>query len=411
MIASGAVEDFHAAARDAIISNFAAAAEVEKRVVSLEISAASVRLTVTIEASSQAAAQGTKAMLAPSLQSAAVANALMPNGIVLESTPSIAVSVANSSTSSSPSPAPITPLPPPDFVSSPVAAITGGGGAAVFLFLSIAALVVCRKNRRSRKQKQNGKVGKEEDTGVNSPATTMPPPPPTPQSSKAPEPKVGVKAAELLEAEASKMDQDRAFGSLPPALWFDLAPIPSPSFFTPATPTSPHGQAAVPVAVALVSESLAPPATTAPLSEAMAPREAADVNAKVEAEAPAAKVTENAPAAMAATAPAVGPASGASSAAKAARAKMRAKSAELRLKVKVYDRLKKEISSFAKEEVEQVAMSAAHSEAIAKAAREQLAAQRLQAVLRGNAGRKAAIEERIERMMAFDEAGGDETER
>ena len=41
----------------------------------------------------------------------------------------------------------------------------------------------------------------------------------------------------------------------------------------------------------------------------------------------------------------------------------------------------------------------------------QAAATKVQARVRGNAGRKAAIEERIERMMAFEEAGGDETER
>ena len=133
MTASGDVADYTASVQAAIIANFASAARVPQSRVSLRVSAASVRLEITIESASKAAADTAQNSLAPALADASTAADLMPAGFTVESTPTIAVVAA---------PEPGTRLSPPP--PSPLAASSGSlggllggvfGGAAILLGL------------------------------------------------------------------------------------------------------------------------------------------------------------------------------------------------------------------------------------------------------------------------------------
>ena len=112
MTASGVLDDFTPTVRNTIIAKFAELAGVATTHVDLEVVAASVHLIITIHSSSRAAADAVQINLAASLASASAATALMPDGFVVESRPTIAVTAAPASGLE-------LPPPPPPFLAPP----------------------------------------------------------------------------------------------------------------------------------------------------------------------------------------------------------------------------------------------------------------------------------------------------
>lgn len=106
MTVSGAVDDFTLEVRDVIIAKFAEIAGVATTHVYLEVVAASVHLTVTIQSSSQTVADAIQLNLAASLGSASAATAVMPDGFVVESKPTFTVTAVPASGLELPSPPP-----------------------------------------------------------------------------------------------------------------------------------------------------------------------------------------------------------------------------------------------------------------------------------------------------------------
>lgn len=152
MVASGTVDDYTAALRSDILARFAKAAGVAESRVSLEVTAASVNLVVTITSTSKTAAGSVKSSLEPSLSSVAAATALLPPGVTVESVPTL--EVVKSAELSSPPPASVSP--PTAEGSSTVLAISAVVGAAgAALILSVACYL--RKVRR-RKHRQNAQA-------------------------------------------------------------------------------------------------------------------------------------------------------------------------------------------------------------------------------------------------------------
>ena len=104
MIASGDVADYSADVQLAIINNFASVARVSVSLISLKVTAASVRLEITIQSASKAAAEAAQSSLGSALADAATASGLMPAGFTVESTPTITVTSASTGTKIAPPP-------------------------------------------------------------------------------------------------------------------------------------------------------------------------------------------------------------------------------------------------------------------------------------------------------------------
>ena len=92
LVTSGTLDDFTDAVRLSIVSSFANAAGVSTSRVSLEVTPASVLLSISIASTSRDAAQAVQAMLAPRLATASAAAELMPRGVSVVSTPKVSVS-------------------------------------------------------------------------------------------------------------------------------------------------------------------------------------------------------------------------------------------------------------------------------------------------------------------------------
>ena len=155
MTASGDVADYTASVQDAIVAKFAIAAGVAQSRVSLRVSAASVRLEITIESASKASADGVQSSLGPALADASAASDLMPAGFTVESAPTIAtVAAPEPGTTLSPPPPP---SPSADASSGSLGggiAGAGGGGAAILL-----AFLCWKRQRMSRRAKTGDKTG------------------------------------------------------------------------------------------------------------------------------------------------------------------------------------------------------------------------------------------------------------
>ena len=96
---SGTVDDYTPAVRSSIITAFAERAQVAESDVTLEVTAASVLLSVSIVSPTRAAAQSVQSTLTPMLSSTADAALFLPPGLTVETVPEIVVTETGSSSS------------------------------------------------------------------------------------------------------------------------------------------------------------------------------------------------------------------------------------------------------------------------------------------------------------------------
>ena len=160
IVTSGSVADYTDEVRGAIIAAFAKASGVDPVKVSLTITAASVRLAITIATPDQASAETAQSALSPLLASAdAAAEAFLPTGFAVEAAPTLAIAyVAPGTALSPPPPAPLSDADAADGLGG-----GGGGGGAggvaaaagvAGLVLTVAVYALCRHRRRRRQRQQ-----------------------------------------------------------------------------------------------------------------------------------------------------------------------------------------------------------------------------------------------------------------
>ena len=149
MTASGDVADYTATVQEAIIKSFASVAGVLQSSVSLKVTAASVRLEITIESASKAAAETAQSNMGAALSDASAATDLMPAGFTVESTPIVAVTAA---------PAPGTSLsPPPSSLLVPSTPLIAGVAAA-FVGLNCLLCIAYYKGVQSKRRNSRDKA-------------------------------------------------------------------------------------------------------------------------------------------------------------------------------------------------------------------------------------------------------------
>ena len=212
MTASGDVSDYTAEVRDSIVGNFAAAAGVAQSRVSLDVAAASVRLSITIASSTQAGAEAAQTSLAPSLSSSVTAAALMPSGFTVESTPTLAVTEA---------PPEGTALSPPPPLSSTDDEPTGGGGggaligagAAAAVLLLIPAVLLLKRRKLARLRQRAKTMSGEEVEWGGEPASleaAQPLPPALPSAQSLPSDIISVDVPPLADGRIKACESSEA---------------------------------------------------------------------------------------------------------------------------------------------------------------------------------------------------------
>ena len=151
MTASGDVVDYTADIREEIIKSFASAAGVAQSRVSLTVQTASVLLTVTIAAQSEAEAQAAQHALSPLLVSKDAATALLPKGFTVESSPEITVAAAGTTSPPSPDIDDAADVNTPDGIETPdtLAIIAGGSIGLVALLGFICLSYIYLRHRRT----------------------------------------------------------------------------------------------------------------------------------------------------------------------------------------------------------------------------------------------------------------------
>ena len=152
MTASGDVADYTAIVRDAIVAAFAEASGVDPANVTLTVTAASVRLAITIATSTEAAAQAAQAALGPSLTSADAATALLPSGFSVDATPTLALTPATALSPPAPAP-PLSDGNAPDGLGGGSSG-AGGGVAAAGMAGLVLVMALCALRRRCRLQRK-----------------------------------------------------------------------------------------------------------------------------------------------------------------------------------------------------------------------------------------------------------------
>ena len=123
--------------RSSIIKSFAMGAQVAESDVTLEVTAASVILSVSIASPTRAAAQSVQSTLTPLLSSTANAALFMPPGMTVETVPEIEVTERGSSSSADDDALPLGPL--------------AGGAAGALVFAACTIAVYCALRRKAKK--------------------------------------------------------------------------------------------------------------------------------------------------------------------------------------------------------------------------------------------------------------------
>ena len=166
MTVSGDVSDFTSEVQATIISNFASSAGVAEEQVSLTVSSASVRLELTIESTSEAAAQAAQTSLGPALADASAASSLMPAGFTVESTPTIAVTAAPEPGTTLAPPPPSLVTPSESAASSPMGLAIGAGGAAAAVLGLLCIGYMYRKRLSKSRRAKTGQLINAEEVNV-----------------------------------------------------------------------------------------------------------------------------------------------------------------------------------------------------------------------------------------------------
>lgn len=121
LTAAGSVDDYTPAVRSSIIRAFAEGAGASESDVTLIVTPASVRLSVSIASPTRAAAEAIQTAITPLLSSTSAASAFLPSGLAAETVPEIQVVESGRGGSSA--------------AEIPIAAIAGAAGGAVLLLV------------------------------------------------------------------------------------------------------------------------------------------------------------------------------------------------------------------------------------------------------------------------------------
>jgi len=137
LTASGTVDDYTPDVRSSIIRSFAMGAQVAESDVTLEVTAASVILLVSIASPTRAAAQSVQNTLTPMLSSTDDAALFMPPGLTVETVPEIEVTETGSSSSADDDALPLGPI--------------AGAAAAALVFAACTIAVYCALRGKTKK--------------------------------------------------------------------------------------------------------------------------------------------------------------------------------------------------------------------------------------------------------------------
>jgi len=137
LTAAGSVDDYTPAVRSSIIRAFAEGAGASESDVTLIVTPASVRLSVSIASPTRAAAEAIQTAITPLLSSTSAASAFLPSGLAAETVPEIQVVESGRGGSSA--------------AEIPIAAIAGvAGGTVLLLVVGVILFLAWHKLRLDR---------------------------------------------------------------------------------------------------------------------------------------------------------------------------------------------------------------------------------------------------------------------
>ena len=158
MTASGTVDDYSGGVREQILSKFAQEAGVARTRVSIEVTAASVNIVLSIKSDTKAAAEAVKVTLANSIKTAEGATAFLPDGFTVETIPVINVSKATEESLKSGNNETIHREDTMEASPHMLVALIGGATA-----LLVVSLIACQWRRRQLQRRSSSAVGKSSE--------------------------------------------------------------------------------------------------------------------------------------------------------------------------------------------------------------------------------------------------------